>query len=218
MMDWRYGGLVAHMIKKESDILYWFAKGAQKRYTFTELQTVSKKKSKSYVAGVLDKSVKGGILKQERVGHLPVYSLNPASVKARVFAGFVLEYYGWNKKHIPYDDLQRIMEKIPCSDYVFIITGSYAREKQHKESDIDIVILIDDHAEPKRVYAELSHYCGLNIPVIHLYVFRHKEFIEMLCSREENYGKELAKNNLILTGGQVYVKLVWEAIQNGYNG
>ena len=206
------------MIKKESELLYWFAKDAQKKYTFTELQKVSKKKSKSYIAAVLEKSVKGAILKQEHIGHLPIYSLNLASAKARVFAGFVLEYYGWDKKHIPYNDLQKIMEKIPTHDYVFIITGSYARKKQRKDSDIDIVILIDNSAEPKRVYAELSHYCELNIPSIHLYVFRHMEFIEMLCSREENYGKELAKNNLILTGGQVYIKLVWEAIQNGYNG
>ena len=195
-----------------------FAKEPQKRYTFTELQKVSKKKSKSYIAAVLEKSVKGAILKQEHFGRLPVYFLNLASAKARVFAGFILEHYSWNKKHIPYNDLQRIMEKIPMHDYVFIITGSYAGKKQRKDSDIDIVILIDDSAEPKRVYAELSHYCELNIPPIHLYVFRHREFIEMLCSREENYGKEVSKNNLILTGGQVYIKLVWEAIQNGYNG
>lgn len=206
------------MLKKESEILYWVAKEPWKKYNFTELQRISKKKSRSYLASVLGKLVKDKILKKESLGHIPIYILNLASAKAEVFAGFVLEYHAWNKKHIPYGDLQKIIDKIPYKDYVFIITGSYVKEKQTEKSDIDVVVLIEDCAEPKRVYAELSHYCELNIPSIHLYVFRHKEFIKMLCDKEENYGKETAKNNLILAGGQVYFKVINEAMQNGYNG
>ncbi len=208
----------AILLKKGTEILYWFAKEPWKRYAFTELQRTSKKKSRSYLASVINNLVAEGILKKESYAHLPSYSLNIASAKARIFAGFVLECHAWNKKHIPHGDLHRMMDKIPHSDYVFIVTGSYAKEKQTSESDIDAVILIDDCAEPKRVYAELSYYCEMNIPPIHLYVFRHKEFIEMLCNKEANYGKEMAKNNLILAGGQVYFKLIHEAMQNGYNG
>lgn len=206
------------MLTKESEILFLFAKEPWKKYNFTNLRKISGKKSRSYLASVLGKLVKDKILKKESFAHLPVYSLNIGSTKARLFAGFVLEYYGWNKKHIPYDDLQRMMDKIPNNDYVFIIAGSYAKEKQTEESDIDVVILIDDYADPKRVYAELSYYCEMNIPPIHLYVFRHKEFMEMLLNKQANYGKEIAKNNLILAGGQVYVKLIKEAMRNGYSG
>lgn len=206
------------MLKKEAEILYWFAKEPWKKYTFTELRKASGKKSRSYMASVLDRFDKNRILKREPFGHLQVYSLNMDSTKARTFAGFALEFYGWNKKHIPYEDLQRIIDRIPNQDYVFIITGSYAKGKQTEKSDIDVVVLIDDNAEAKRVYAELSYYCELNIPQIHLYVFRHKEFIEMLCNKDENYGKEIAKNNLILAEGQVFIKLIYEAIRNGYNG
>jgi predicted nucleotidyltransferase len=205
------------MINKESEILHYFAKEPWKEYTFTGLLKTSKKKSRSYLAAALSKFVSGSIIKQRAVGHLPVYSLNTASAKARAFAGFVLEYHGWNKKHIPYDDLQKIIEKMPVKDYIFIIAGSYASNKQKAESDIDIVILIDDSAESKKIYAELSHYCEINIPPLHLYVFKNKEYIEMLCNKEANYGKEIAKNNLILAGGQIYIKLIDEAIQNGFN-
>ena len=209
---------VDKVLKKESDILYYFAKEPWKKYTFTELQKASKKKSKSYLSSVLKKFVAGKILKQESVGHLPVYSLNISSLKARIFLGFVLEYYGWNKKHIPYDDLQTIIDKIPYKNYIFIITGSYANGKQTEKSDIDIVVLIEDCCEPKRVYAELSQSCELNIPPVHLYVFKHSEFREMLCNKEANYGKEIVKNYLVLTEGQTYIKLIEEAIENGFDG
>ena len=58
----------------------------------------------------------------------------------------------------------------------------------------------------------------MNIPPIHLYVFRNREYIEMLSNKEANYGKEIARNNLILAGGQIHLKLISEAMQNGFNG
>ncbi len=206
------------MLKKESEILRYFAKKPWKRYTFTELKKISKKKSKSYLSLVLKRLANEKILRRELVGNLPVYSLNIISAKTQAMAGFVLEFYGWSKKNIPYNDLQKMMDKIPTEDYVFVITGSYARGKQKPESDIDVVIMIDDAADPKRAYAELSHYCEMNIPPIHLYVFRNREYIEMLSNKESNYGKETARNNLILAGGQIHLKLISKAMQNGFNG
>ena len=206
------------MLNKEAGILYWFAKEPWRKYTFTELKKASGKKSKSYLEGVIKKLVKEKILRQESVSHLPVYSLNFSSAKARAFAGFVLEYFGWSRESIPYHDLQKIMDKCPYESYVFIVTGSYASGKQTRKSDIDAVILIEDACEPKRVYAELSQACELNIPPVHLYVFRYSEFREMLRSKEANYGKEIAKNHLILAGGQFYVKLIGEEIENGFDG
>jgi hypothetical protein len=206
------------MLNKEAEILHLFAKEPWRKYTFTELKKASGKTSKSYVEGVIKKFVKEGILSQESVSHLPLYSLNVSSAKARAFAGFVLEYFGWGRRGVPYADLRRIMDKCPYESYVFIVAGSYASGKQTGKSDIDVAILVEDACEPKKVYAELSHACELNIPPVHLYVFRHSEFGNMLFNKEANYGKEIAKNHLILAGGQTYVKLIGEAIENGFDG
>ena len=206
------------MNKKESEILYYFANEPWRKYTFTELKKVSKKKSKSYLALTLKRFIKDNIVKKELVGRLPIYSLNTTSTKARTFAGFVLENNGWNKKQIRYEDMEKIIKQIPTQNYVFIITGSYAKNKQTETSDIDVVILVDDSMDTKRVYAELSFTCEMNIPPIHLYVFKNKEFLEMLLNKEANYGKEIVKNSLILYGGQVYIQLIEEAIRNGFTG
>ena len=206
------------MLKKESDILYCLAKAPWKKFTFTELKEDSQKKSRSYLDRVIKRFLKEGVLRQDSVGHLPVYSLNLDSAKTMVFAGFVLEYHGWSRKNIPYKDLQKIIDKIPYKDYTFIVTGSYASGKQTGKSDIDVVILVEDSGGPKKVYAELSQACELSIPPVHLYVFRHSEFQEMLTNKEANYGKETARNCLILSGGQAYIKLIHEAIENGFDG
>ena len=206
------------MINKEGGILHYFASEPWKKYTFTELKKASKKKSKSYLALSLKKFVKKNILKQEMMGKLPVYSLDISSTKARIFAGFILENDAWSKKQIPYKDMEKIMLQMPTQDYVFIIAGSYAKNKQTEKSDIDVVILVDDAMETKRVYAELSHACEMNIPPIHLYVFKNKEFLEMLLNKEANYGKEIVLNNLILCGGQVYIHLIAEAMNHGFTG
>jgi len=205
------------MITKEAEILLIFAKEPWKKYTFTELKKVSKKKSKSYLQSFTKKFVKEGIITQEKVGYLPVYSLNQSSEKARVYAGFVLEHDGWNRKSIPYKDMQKLMDKIGYKDYVFIITGSYVKGVQTKQSDVDVVILIEDNLEPKKVYAELNLQTELNIPKIHLYVFKYSEFLQMLTNKEANYGKEIIKNYIVLREGQVLLKIIGDAIKNGFN-
>jgi len=205
------------MITKEAELLLIFAREPWKKYTFTELKKTSGKKSKSYLQSFIGKFIKEGILLQEKVGHLPIYSLNLFSTKARDYGGFVLEHDGWNRKSIPFNDMQKLMDKINYKEYIFIITGSYAKATQTKHSDIDVVILIEDNLEPKKVYAELKLQCELNIPKIHLYVFKHSEFIQMLTNKEANYGKEIVKNYLILTEGQIYLKIIEEAIKNGFN-
>ena len=58
----------------------------------------------------------------------------------------------------------------------------------------------------------------LMTPEAHPYVFTQSQFYEMLINKEENYGKEIARNNLIVTGGKQYYKILMEAIENGFDG
>ena len=56
------------------------------------------------------------------------------------------------------------------------------------------------------------------IPEVHPYVFTQEQFYQMLTTKEENYGKEIARNNLIITGGKAYYLMLSEAIEHGFNG
>ena len=195
-----------------------FVEKPWKKFTFKEIKKLSGKKSESYVYASLKNFVKSNILKEERVGNGVLYFLNLDSHKTFAYTGFVSEYISWNKKYIPYKNLEKIASKIPTNFFIFLITGSYANNTQKRDSDIDVVIICDDSLEPKRVYAELKQDCELSIPPIHLYVFKNIEFLNMLLNKEASYGKEIANKNLILFGGEEYYKIISKGIKNGFTG
>jgi len=189
-----------------------------KRFTFNEIKKYSAKKSKSYLEVVLNKFAKEDVITKEKVGNIIVYRLNINSQKALNYTGFIAEYITWHSKWIPLSDLNEFISKVPTRLFITLITGSYAGNKQTEKSDIDVIIICDNALETKKIYAELDNAASLNIPNIHLYVFKEKEFLEMLHDKSENYGKEAARNNLIFNGGQEYYSILAEAIQNGFNG
>jgi hypothetical protein len=65
--------------------------------------------------------------------------------------------------------------------------------------------------------ARLRHFCEMNIPPIHLYVFSDEEFKQMLLDEKHNYGKEIVENNLIYYGGEAYFKIMFEAMKHGFS-
>ncbi|MBW2968869.1 nucleotidyltransferase domain-containing protein [Candidatus Woesearchaeota archaeon] len=205
------------MLNKKRKILEIFANNVWKKFTFREIKKLSKSKSESYIYTSLKQFVRKKILIEEKAGNVILYSANKTQ-KAAINLAIAAEYAAWNKKHIPYKTLEKIIAKIPTSFFTLIITGSYAKNKQNQSSDIDIIILCDKQTDPQKIYAELRQECELSIPEVHLYVFTEKEFYKMLTNKKPNYGKEIANNSLILSGGTSYYKIMAEAIANGFNG
>ena len=205
------------MLNKKRKILGIFANNTWKKFTFKEIKKLSKNKSESYAYNSLKYFVKEKVLIEEKAGNVILYSINKTQ-KAAVNLAIAAEYDAWNKKQIPYKNLEKIISKIPTNFFSLIVTGSYAKNKQIKNSDIDIVIICDNAAEPKKIYAELQLCCETSIPQIHLYVFKEKELYKMLTNKEANYGKEIVKNCLVLTGGESYYKILMNAVKNGFDG
>ena len=82
---------------------------------------------------------------------------------------------------------------------------------------MDLVIIISEKENVVSAQKLVENMTMLFVPKIHLYVLRKKDFLEMLRSKEENYGKEIVKNKIILKNAQMFYELVKEAIENGYN-
>lgn len=205
------------MLKKEYELIVPFVKRPWKKYTFREIKKLCKKTSESYVYNALKKDVKEGVLSEEKIGNGILYSLNLSNAKAQVYAGFISEHDAWNTKHLPFDAIKKIMEKIPTSYFTLIITGSYAKNIQKENSDVDIVVIVDNKVETKSILAQIHYTCELSIPQVHPYVFKKSDFLEMLLNNEANYGKEISMNNLIVYGGEEYYNIMHEAIKNGFD-
>ena len=204
------------MLTKEHTILEPFAKEAWKKFTFKEIKQLSNNNSDNYVHTVLKRFVASEILQEQKIGNNLVYSL-AKNISSLNTIGFVAEYKTNTAKHLPHKNIQKLINKLKTAFCVFIVSGSYAKAKQKETSDLDIVLICDNKQDPNAILSQIKLESELMIPEVHPYVFTQEQFYQMLTTKEENYGKEIARNNLIITGGKSYFSILMEAIEHGFN-
>ena len=204
------------ILKKQYIIDSAFIKEPWKKLTYSDIQKITKKRSKGYIYNALKRLIDERIILTEKVGKSILYSLNLSSISAQSYMGFLHEYISWNQKHIPLQIIEKIRNKIPTKFFILLLTGSYAKKNQTKTSDLDIVIICDE--DPKKIMAQISYESDISIPKVHPYVFTKDQFLKMLLDDEENYGKETARNSFIFYGGSQYYAVLNEAIKHGFRG
>jgi predicted nucleotidyltransferase len=198
--------------KNEIKILELFRKELFLRSSIREIMNKIKSRSYQRVYEAVDELVKKNVLVSDKIGNTNLISLN-LSREAILWVSFLDEKEG-NK--IP--NYTKILDIKEISDYLILVTGSYASGKQNKKSDMDLVIIIPDKEDVVAIQKLVENKTMLFVPSVHLYVFRKKDFIEMLKDKKDNYGKETVKNKIILKNAQMFYELVKEAVENGYKG
>lgn len=201
------------MLKKTYRILDIFVKNPTVTYLFEDIKNYTGSRSESYTYNSLTSFVKDGILTKEKKGGLRIYKIADTP-KAISFLSIVAEYQAWNKKKVIIESIYDLVRKINVNFFTLLVVGSYAKNKQTQKSDLDIILIVP--ADAKKVSSRLRHFCEMNIPPIHLYVFTDEEFKQMLMDKKYNYGKEAVKENLIFYGGEAYYKLLFDAMKNGF--
>lgn len=209
-----------HILNEEHAITNAFLQRPWKRLAYGEVCKLSGKKSKSYIYRALSHLMTQGIIQTQQVGKSFLYSPTLNLLQTQAYLGFLKEYLSWNEKHIPKRVIEKIAHKIykVTPFFVFIVTGSYAKKTQTGKSDFDVTILCDDSVDIKAIEAEIDFESRTSIPQVHPFVFRKRDFLEMLTNDEENYGKEVARYNLIFFGGDIYFRILNEALQHGFRG
>ena len=201
------------MLKKSYKVLDVFVSNPTITYLFNDVKEYIESKSESYTYNSLKSFVKEGILTKDKRGGVTIYKIAD-SPKAISFLSIAAEYKAWNRNGIPIDNIIEIIKKARINFLTLLITGSYVKGKQTAKSDLDVVLIVPN--DVKKVTARLKQFCELSIPEIHLYVFTDDEFKQMLLDEKHNYGKEIVKNNLIFYGAEVYYKIMFEAMKNGF--
>mgnify|MGYP006299974673 CR=1 FL=1 len=96
-----------------------------------------------------------------------------------------------------------VMGKLTSSLFIWLVFGSYAKGKQTKTSDIDIMCISNDEAFEEQMETLL-----LSLPLkTHLVVFNEEEFIRMNTSQKGNVVKEAVENNIVVYGIESYYRL-----------
>lgn len=100
-------------------------------------------------------------------------------------------------------DFEQILDRYKKAKqtYILLLFGSYAKNKQTKHSDIDLLAITENSKEIE----EITTLIPMNI---HLTTISYEEFINMKKSEELTVGREVLKNNIILIGIEEYYRLL----------
>src|SRR3989344_2647197 len=178
-----------------------------------EIMKSLNKKTKTWIFNTLKHLVKNKILNSNRKSNLDIYSLNLSNPISLKILDFLEIKESINFERL--DLISDIINKIPVKAYCLIVFGSYAENKQKKDSDIDISILINNKEDEKKIKPYISD-IKLNhkIKIDEHYVL-FNEFIEMLTRSEENLGKQIFRKHKIFYNSDIYYNLIKEAYKNG---
>jgi len=103
--------------------------------------------------------------------------------------------------------IREIKGKIKTPYYSLILFGSYAKGQQHKQSDLDLLVIVPDKEFIKEVEIAINSTTSIKPIKTHLLVMTSKDFEEMLMSKEElNVAKEALNDHIIFYGAEAYYK------------
>jgi len=207
------------LTQEELKIIALFQSDLFKEYNIREIMRKISKKSYNWTFNVVKKLERMNLIISEKRGKAWVCSLNLNTCLAIAYLSFLAEFRANLRlpKKIK-NNITIIISSIPLAYFSFIVTGSYAKGKATKHSDLDIVIIVEDKINSKEILTILKNKSEFMTPTVHPYVFTKSEFIKMLLSKEENYGKFIYRNNLIFFGAQNYYLILKGAIKNGFRG
>lgn len=207
------------ILKKQYRIDKVFLSQPWKALTYSEIQKLSGNKSKGYIYKELQRLEREKMIKSEKIGKRTiVYHINLNTASTQGYWGFITEYSAWSQNKFPFQVIENLRSKMPTPFFIFLVTGSYAKRTETPSSDLDVVIISDSNKSKEEISSKLRYESETSIPKVHLYVFTKQEFLEMIASKKENYGREIARNNLIFFGAASYYTLLSEAMANGFKG
>lgn len=205
------------LTRKETAIIGLFRRRLFDTFTISEISKMLGAASYPWTFNAVKALSKAGILNVGTKGHSKIVELNLDSALAIRYLSLLDELEA-ESQNIP--NIREIFDMVNATtDYfTLIVGGSYASGTQTKDSDLDIVVLVDDKADTRPVMNTLKNKGGLMVPEVHPYVFTRKDFLQMLLSKEENYGKLLFRKRLIYFGAENYYLIIKEANRHGFAG
>ncbi len=198
------------MLKKSQImILDLFRKDIFLSKTIREISLLLKKDYPT-VHRAVNELEKKDVLSLRKAGNARVCELN-MSTETITILSFLDEQEALSKKMPNIDKILGFKEFI---DDITLVTGSYAKGKETKQSDIDLVIITKNNVFKKQKL--LENLTSLFLPKIHPIVISQKDFISMLLEKKASFGKEIFHNRLIFRNTSKYYWLLKEAIEHGF--
>lgn len=195
-------------------LLEVWRKNPFRELSIAEIMKETKKKTKTWIFNALKLLVNNNILRSVRKANLDLYSLNLENPLS-----FQLLQYLEAQNNLSFPQLKvisEIIEKLPIKNYSIIVFGSYAENKQNKNSDLDIALLIENKEIEKKIkpyFNEIKLNHAVKIDE-HYIIF--EDFVKMLLREEENLAKQIFVKRSLFYNSEIYYQSLKEARKNGF--
>jgi len=137
------------LTKKQLKILDIFQRNEFNEIPWKQVKEFSKEKSSSVVQSAIKAFLIEGLIVERRIGTSKLYLVNHKNNK--IYSYFEI----FNKENLPKQVLKAINEIEDSLDkhtffYSIVIFGSYARGEQKEDSDLDVVVFIEQEDKRRR--------------------------------------------------------------------
>lgn len=199
--------------QEEMKILDIFRKNIFAEFTLKQIMEKLGKKSYNWTYMAVSKLSKK-VLVSEKKGNTTVIKLNLNNPYAITYLSFLDRQEAYKRDIFLTSELiENISKKTPY--FILIITGSYATNHAKKDSDLDLVVIVEDESNKKEIspyIKDVTRLSGINVD---MHIFTKNEFYLMLTNDKENFGKEVFRKHLLFYGAEAYYQIIKEAIKNG---
>jgi predicted nucleotidyltransferase len=198
--------------KNQVQIIGLFRKNLFLKATMLEIMHKLRKKSYQRIHEAIKELEQQNMIQTTRYGNSIIceLKLSPETTSTLAF----LEEQDALSKRIP--NMHEILELKEFLEDILLVTGSYAKGTATARSDIDLAIITNGNAFHKQKLIE--NLTALFTPKIHPIVVSHKDYVNMLLEKDQNYGKEILKNRLLFRNSAQYFELIKEAVEHGFRG
>ena len=188
-------------MKTELKIIRYFIENKKP----TTIRDISKKINSDYKITHIatQRLIQKNILKVQTVGKSSLCNLDSKHYGLEIYEAenerkeYILKNKNINQLY------KEIMSKVKISSFVLLLFGSYAKSKQTKTSDIDLMLISNE----KDFESRISDILSLLPLKTHALVFTEEEFTRMKDSKKSNVIQEAIESNIILYGIEAYYRI-----------
>ncbi|MDI6737638.1 MAG: nucleotidyltransferase domain-containing protein [Nanoarchaeota archaeon] len=192
--------------KAEMQIISFFIDNTQKEFGIRE---ISRKARMDYrhVHAIIQKLAKKGALLKRRQANLDLCSLSlkgdfgeicfVEAMKARVFM---------EKHRMIKEFFNAAMDKAKYMHYSIVVFGSFAKGKETRNSDMDILVIASEKSAAEEIVRILNAESVAIAAGIHAMAISEADFISNLADKKPNVITEAFKSHIIITGAEAFYK------------
>jgi len=157
---------------------------------------------------------KQGLVKLKTVGKSVVCSLNFKNTMVKQHLILAEESYKdfFISKKLLIKKVANVIGENKSSSFSVLLFGSFAAGKEQKSSDLDLLFIADSKSVVKAVISEFKSLEQIYDIEINSLVFTKKQFGEMLRASEENVGRQVLKNHVVLYNPELFWNVVFEVL------